>query len=176
MLSRHRFNPWRGRPGTKLARAVALTMLAAAASLALAAPAGAAEDFVIGDGNAAVGTPVTFWGAQWHKLNTLSGGAAPAAFKGFANEVSFAGGCGGAWTTDPGNSSEPPEGPLPGLIEGIVSTTITKKGKVISGDVAGIVLIRTDPGYGPNPGHAGTGTVVGVVCGLGSEEEEHFAT
>src|SRR5207245_3891944 len=40
--------------------------------------------FVVGDLNSVVGTSVTFWGAQWWKLNTLSGGAAPAAFKGFA--------------------------------------------------------------------------------------------
>ena len=43
----------------------------------------AGGSFVIGDQNAAVGTSVTFWGAQWWKLNGLSGGAAPAAFKGF---------------------------------------------------------------------------------------------
>src|SRR5207245_10880832 len=43
-------------------------------------------NFVIGDGNSAVGTHVTFWGAQWAKLNTLSGGDAPAAFKGFEND------------------------------------------------------------------------------------------
>lgn len=35
-------------------------------------------NFVIGDNNAANGTPVTFWGAQWWKLNSLSGGSAPA--------------------------------------------------------------------------------------------------
>ena len=46
------------------------------------APGGGA--FVIGNGNSANGTAVTFWGAQWWKLNTLSGGAAPAAFKGYA--------------------------------------------------------------------------------------------
>src|SRR5439155_23403868 len=40
--------------------------------------------FVIGNNNAAIGTSVTFWGAQWWKLNSLSGGAAPASFEGFA--------------------------------------------------------------------------------------------
>ena len=38
--------------------------------------------FVVGD-RTATGA-VTFWGAQWSKRNVLSGGAAPAAFKGFA--------------------------------------------------------------------------------------------
>jgi hypothetical protein len=155
-----------------LARVIALAPAALVVSLVLAAPAGAAAGFVIGDENAAVGSHVEFWGAQWHKLNGLSGGAAPAAFKGFANDVTVTGGCGGSWTTDPGNSSEPPEGPLPPVIEAIVSTNITKSGKVISGDLAGVVLIATEPGYGPNPGHAGTGTVVGEVCGLGVKEEE----
>src|SRR6202040_2593590 len=40
--------------------------------------------FVIGDKNAAIGNSVTFWGAQWAKVNSLSGGPAPASFKGFA--------------------------------------------------------------------------------------------
>src|SRR5581483_5508401 len=108
----------------------------------------------------------------WHKLNALSGGPAPAAFKGFANNIVYEGRCGGSWTTDPGNSSSPPEAPLPPVIEATVSTNITKSGRVISGDVAAVVLIATEPGYGPNPGHAGTGTVVGVVCGPGAEPKE----
>jgi len=154
----------------RLGRAVALVVATCGAALALAVPAGAAENFVIGDENAAVGTQVTFWGAQWWKLNSLSGGTAPASFKGFANEVE--GGCGGRYTTDPGNSSDPPEGLLPPFIEVLVSSTVTKKGKVISGDVTAIVLVATNPGYRPNPGHAGTGTVVGVVCSPALEEEE----
>lgn len=154
---------------SRLARALALAAATVGAALALAAPAGAAENFVIGDENATVGTHVEFWGAQWWKLNSLSGGTAPASFKGFANEVE--GRCGGTWTTDPGNKSDPPEGPLPPVIEAISAHSVTKKGKVISGDIVSIVLIATEEGYGPNPGHAGTGMVVGVVCGPGSEEE-----
>src|SRR5262249_1043822 len=161
----------RGR-AARFARAISLAAVAGAASLALAAPAGAAERFVIGDENAGVGSHVEFWGAQGHKLNSLSGGPAPAALKGVAHEGTILAGCGGTGTTDPGNSADPPEGPLPPVIEAIVSTSITKKGKVISGDLAGVVLIATEPGYGPNPGHAGTGTVVGEVCGPGVEEEE----
>jgi hypothetical protein len=42
----------------------------------------------------------------------------------------------------------------------IVSSHITKRGPVISGDIVHIVLVRTNPGYGPNPGHPGTGTIV----------------
>lgn len=29
---------------------------------------------------------------------------------------------------------------------------------------ASIVIVHTDPGYAPNPGHAGTGTEVAVLC------------
>lgn len=105
---------------------------------------------------------VTFWGAQWWKDNVLSGGTAPAAFKGFANDVaSFT--CGGTWTTDPGNSSGPPAA-LPSYMATIVASSITKSGRTISGDVQHIVIVRTNTGYAPNPGHAGTGAVVATVC------------
>jgi hypothetical protein len=150
-------------------RAVPGAVLCGLACLAAAAPAGAASSsFVIGDGNAQLGSHVTFWGAQWSKLNSLSGGAAPASFKGFANTLAEAK-CGSSWSTDPGNSSDPPVAPLPGLIEAIASAHIVKSGRTISGDVAAVVLISTEPGYGPNPGHAGTGTVVGVGCPEGEE-------
>ena len=46
----------------------------------------------------------------------------------------------------------------------VVSSQITKDGPVISGDTAKVVLVAVDPGYGPNPGHAGTGTVMQEVC------------
>jgi hypothetical protein len=46
----------------------------------------------------------------------------------------------------------------------IVSSHITKSGPVISGNIVHIVLVRTNPGYGPNPGHLGTGTIIGQVC------------
>lgn len=124
----------------------------------------ATSGFVIGDQNAAVGTSVTFWGAKWRKLNSLSGGSAPAAFKGFANTLNGPFSCGSTWSTDPGNGSDPPASPLPGLIEVIVSSEITKSGPTISGDIHGVVLVQPDPGYAPDPGHAGTGVVVGVVC------------
>jgi hypothetical protein len=148
-------------------RGLILGMLVGALALTFVAPAAADGSFVIGDQNAALGTSVTFWGAQWWKLNPLSTGSAPAAFKGFANTPSGPPVCGSAWSTDPGNSSEPPAGPLPELIEVIVSTEITKSGQTISGDTHEVVLVLTEPGYAANPGHAGTGTVVAVVCRTG---------
>ena len=144
--------------------------LAASATLAIASSAAAQGNFVIGDQNAGVGTTVTFWGAQWWKDNALSGGSAPASFKGFANSTPALAPCGVPWTTDPGNSSNPPEGPLPVTIEVIVSSHITKSSRVISGDTAEVVLVATNPGYANNPGHPGTGTVLSVLCREGEEE------
>ena len=130
-----------------------------------ASPFYANGSFVIGDKNAGVNTNVTFWGAQWWKDNSLSGGSPPAAFKGFADYVSPAPlTCGSSWTTRPGNSSSPPNGPLPALIAVIVSNKVTQTGSTISGTVSAIVVVRTGPGYDPNPGHAGTGKVVAVLC------------
>lgn len=119
---------------------------------------------MIGDLNAVVGNHVTFWGAQWARLNSLSGGEAPNSFKGFANSTSTdPATCGGTWTSDPGNSSGPPSS-IPLYITVIAASSITQSGSEITGDIPEIVLIQTDPGYEPNPGHAGTGTVVAVDC------------
>ncbi len=119
--------------------------------------------FVIGDGNSATGTHVTFWGAQWWKLNTLSGGAAPASFKGFAREPSTPS-CGTNWTTGPGNSPPPPKGPLPSFMGVIVTSSTSKSGAQISGNTVHMVVVKTNPGYSNNPGHPGTGTVVAQIC------------
>jgi uncharacterized repeat protein (TIGR01451 family) len=119
--------------------------------------------FVIGDQNAAVGTSVTFWGAQWAKENSLSGGSAPRSFKGFAENPTTPS-CGASWSADPGNSTPPPDGPLPTFMAVIVTSSADKSGSTISGNTVHIVIVKTDPGYDANPGHAGTGTVVAVVC------------
>jgi hypothetical protein len=109
------------------------------------------------------GNPVEFWGAQWAKSNSFTGGPAPNSFKGFANTAPET--CGGGWTSNPGNSSGPPSGPLPSYMGVIVSSTVVQSGSVITGDVPKIVVVQTYPGYAPDPGHAGTGTVVAVYCG-----------
>ena len=46
----------------------------------------------------------------------------------------------------------------------IASGKIVQSGSTISGDVPQVVVVRTKPGYAPDPGHAGTGTVVDQVC------------
>jgi hypothetical protein len=155
--------------GGRIRRVAAAGAVAAAASLALAG--GALADapsnpgtFVIGDQNVLLGSQVTFWGAQWWKENPLSTGLAPASFKGFAVDATPT--CGQNWTTDPGNSSHPPA-TVDGVIPVIVSSQITKSGPVISGDATEVALVQVDPGYAGDPGHPGTGTVIGFLCGGG---------
>ncbi len=46
----------------------------------------------------------------------------------------------------------------------IASSSISKSGPTISGDIPHIVVVTTNPGYAPNPGHPGTGSVVAIVC------------
>lgn len=125
--------------------------------------------FVLGDQSVAAAlsatspSTVTWWGAQWSAANTLSGGAAPSSFKGFAQLSAIPTACGSAWTTRPGNSPPPPSG-VPAYMAVIVASGITKSGNTISGDTAQVVIVKTNPGYQPDPGHPGTGTVIGVLC------------
>jgi len=116
---------------------------------------------IIGNLDAAVGTAVEFWGANWSTLNSLSGGPAPASFKGFADNSPQS--CGGSWSTRPGNSSKPPA-TLPSYMGVIASSAIVQSGSTISGDGPIIVVVQTNPGYAPNPGHPGTGSVVATYC------------
>ncbi len=123
-------------------------------------------NFVLGDQTVAAagpGAPVEFWGAQWAKDNALSGGGAPNAFKGFENDPTAVACTTASWTTGPGNSAGPPA-TIPTYMAVIVSSSVTKTGSTIAGDVVHMVVVKTDPGYGPNPGHAGTGTVVATIC------------
>jgi hypothetical protein len=152
------------RQGGRMALAAAAATLAALvlATAAMADQPAVGGSFVIGDQNAALGSTVTFWGAQWWKDNPLSTGLAPAAFKGFADIATPA--CGQPWTTDPGNSSAPPA-TLSGTVPVVVSSQITQSGSVISGDTTEVVLVQVSLGYVGDPGHPGTGTVVTIVCG-----------
>ena len=47
----------------------------------------------------------------------------------------------------------------------IVTTNADKSGPNITGRHVKIVVVKTDPGYGPSPGHAGTGKIVATFCG-----------
>lgn len=132
--------------------------------------------FVVGDLSAGVvngvptptiGTSVQFWGAQWAKNNSLSGGQAPASFKGYTDGGTMTTADGvltGEWfAADPGNSSAPPA-TLGSPICVIVTSTVVKSGSLITGDVVAVAEVKPAPGYEPDPGHAGTGTIVMVGC------------
>lgn len=126
----------------------------------------APSSFVVGDatvgavdpGLVSNGAAVTFWGGQWWRDNLLSGGTAPAAFKGYIDKPGALTN-GEAWSTDPGNSSAPPAS-VPAYMSVVVSSSITQSGSSISGNIVHVVVVSTKSGYEGNPGHAGTGTVV----------------
>jgi uncharacterized repeat protein (TIGR01451 family) len=125
------------------------------------APGPGGGAFVVGDQSTA-GT-VTFWGSQWSTANKVSGGSAPSAFKGFA-KFPASPTCGGTFTTDPGNSAPPPNGPLPGYMSVVVTSNVAKSGSTISGSILHVVIVKTNAGYDANAGHPGTGTVVATIC------------
>ena len=45
-----------------------------------------------------------------------------------------------------------------------VSTSISQHGNMITGNITKIVVVLTAPGYAPNPGHPGTGTIIATYC------------
>jgi hypothetical protein len=124
--------------------------------------------FVLGNVTAGSAGTVQWWGAQWAKNNVLSGGPAPSAFKGFAENVTLPTStppamCGAPWTSSPGNSGAPPS-TVPSYMGVLVSSNVSKSGSTIAGNTTSIVVVNVAPGYAGNPGHAGTGTVVAVYC------------
>jgi hypothetical protein len=126
--------------------------------------------FVLGDATvaAAGSSMVTWWSDSWARLDSLTGGTAPSSFKGFAGTVSLPtstppSNCAVPWTTTPGNSPPPP-GSVPSYMGVIVASGISKAGSTISGNSVSIVVVKTDPGYAPNPGHPGTGTIIATYC------------
>ncbi len=88
---------------------------------------------------------------------------ATASFKGFAEDPTTPT-CGAMWSADPGNSTPPPAGSLPAFMAVMVTSAPARSGSAISGIAVHIVIVQTNGGYSPNPGHAGTGTVVATVC------------
>lgn len=130
-----------------------------------------AGDFALGDLSVAAAGPttsLTWWGSDWSLKNSLSGGVAPTSMKGFASNVSPSSppACGGTFTTLPGNSPPPVGvGFIPSYMGVLVTPFVKKAGNTLSGNVTRIVVVKTDAGYDPNPGHDGTGTLVATYCG-----------
>jgi hypothetical protein len=147
-------------------------LASSAASMAIVFAFPPVGDFVLGDQSVAAAGPtttLTWWSSDWSAVNVLSGGVAPTSMKGFANTVtpSAPPACGGTWKTTSGNSP-PPVGIefIPSYMGVLVSPLVTKTGATLSSAVPKIVVIKTNPGYSPNPGHKGTGTYVATYCGV----------
>jgi hypothetical protein len=127
--------------------------------------------FSLGDQTVAAATPattVTWWADTWNTLNSLTGGTAPAAYKGFDGKVSLPTStppaiCGSNWTTRTGNSPPPTAG-VPSYMGVLVTSKVVTSGGVISGNTTHIVVVRINPGYAPNPGSHGTGVIVATYC------------
>jgi hypothetical protein len=129
--------------------------------------------FVLGDNtvtSATTTTSLSWWSDSWSELNNPSGGIAPMSFKGFASAVtslptqSPATVCGTSFKTTPGNSP-PPTSDVPSYMGVLVAGSVMKSGSTINGTWNKIVVVRTDAGYAPAPGHPGTGTIVATFCG-----------
>ena len=46
----------------------------------------------------------------------------------------------------------------------LVASSVKKSGSTINGQFAQIVVVKTNPGYGPTPADDGTGTIVAKYC------------
>ena len=108
--------------------------------------------FVIGDGKSAVGKAVTFWGARWSAGQFAEQRPDALVVQGVRGQRGHARMRKTGWNTDPGNSAPPPSGPLPSYMGVVVSSSITKNRSVISGNTPHIVVVKTGPGYRPDPG------------------------
>jgi hypothetical protein len=122
------------------------------------------SQFVVWGGNPgglAAGQPCQFWGAQWAKQVTGGDYRANNSFKGYADILSADG---KTWTASPGGAGNPPA-TVARYILVIVTEHATKDGSTISGTVNGHAIVRVDApqNYRPDPGHAGTGTIVATL-------------
>ncbi len=122
--------------------------------------------FVVGDVSAGAptnGTTVNFWGSQLWKNNVFSGvNNAPASMKGYIdNAPDYA--CGAQWTSDPGNSSDPPA-TIPVNMVVVVASAINKSGSTEYGNIEHLVVVHVAPGYEDDPGHDGYGQIVATLC------------
>jgi hypothetical protein len=128
--------------------------------------------FVIGDIEAhGIGANVNFWGAQWWKNNPMSQFHTSGwpSFKGFASSVDLTPSNGnpcGTWTSRVGNSPPPPQ-TIPEFVGIIVTNNVIKSGPDLTGGIQQIIIVHSDGGYGPNPGHDGNGPVTSIVCPAG---------
>ena len=113
----------------------------------VAAPPSGGGGFVIGDvsaGKPTTGTRVNFWGSQLWKTNQFSGvNNAPASMKGYIdNAPSYT--CGAAWTSNPGNSSNPPA-TIPDYMLVVVASSIKSRARPNTGTSSTSSWSRSHP-------------------------------
>jgi len=129
-------------------------------------------DFVVGNltadgtatGSPILGTTVDFWGSQFWKNNSFSGVVnAPASMKGYISNAPSLTCPAPNWTSNPGNSSGPP-GVVPVNMVVVVGSTINQSGSTEYGDIKHLIIVHTEAGYGPAPGHDGWGTILANIC------------
>jgi hypothetical protein len=106
--------------------------------------------FVVGD-RSATGA-VTFWSPSWWLLNSLSGGRAPASFKGFATAGP------GGWVAQPGLGHAPASAPA--WMAVLVASRIEKEGSSIMLTASPLIVVHVDA-YDPHL--IGRGTVVAAI-------------
>jgi len=106
--------------------------------------------FVVGDLSAA--GAVTFWSPSRWLLNTLSGGPAPASFKGFATAAP------GGWVASPGSDHAPTT--VPEWTAVLVASGVDKEGSAITLKASGMVVVHVDTYH---PDLIGHGIVVATI-------------
>jgi hypothetical protein len=147
-------------------------------STVIVASAPSSGGFVVGDvsagattssllsGTISNGNTVNFWGSQLWKKNVFTGvNNSPASMKGYIDQGPVLGpqACTKQWTSDPGNSSNPPA-TIPNYMLVVVSSFINQNASTEWGDIKHIAVVHVTPGYGPAPGHDGFGQIVGWIC------------
>ena len=100
-------------------------------------------------GDRAAAGEVTFWSPSRWLVNTLTGGQAPASFKGFVHPI------GNWWTASPGFGQVPTT--VPAWLGVVVTSAVTKDAAEIKGNKTGLVVVHVDT-Y--DPALVGRGTVV----------------
>ena len=125
---------------------------ATGSAVVYAMPAGGGA-FTVGDLSAA--GSVTFWSPSWWRVNTLSGGRAPASFKGFVSTPFD-----GVWLASPGSDRAPAV--VPDWMGVLVASRVSKDGDTITVATTGMVVVHVET-YSPRIGVAGSGTVVATI-------------
>jgi hypothetical protein len=119
--------------------------------------------FVVGDLSASRSPTVTYWSSEWYLDSSLTGGRAPAAFKGFADSPSAPTDCATDWQSRGGGSTDAAE-VIPGYTAMLVTDKVVKRGWRLSGSTTAIVVVRVGDGYQSSPGHASTAEILGYLC------------